>query len=110
RLFRVVDVLGGHRLVVGQVGPDEDQQIGSDPVGVGNGGRSVADRLFQADGAGGVTQAGRIVDVVGTQEAGHFIGGEVNFVGQTPGSEEEGQPFRIDLTDPLCGQIQRLIP
>ena len=89
-LLGQVDVFHGDGLVVGHVAADEDQQVALQPVTVAAGGGPVADGLLQGDGAGGVADAGRVVHIVGAQEAGHLLGHVVGLVDRPAGGEVEG--------------------
>jgi hypothetical protein len=77
----MVQVLGRHRLVVGDVRSEEDDQVGVEPVGIAAGGRAVAERGLHARGGRRVTEARRIVDVIGAEEPRRLLRGVIDLVG-----------------------------
>ena len=95
--FGVVQILGGHRLIVGQVGADQNDQVGADPVRVGAGGGGTADGGAEAGGAGRVADAGAGIDMIGAEEARDFLVGVVGFVGEAARGHIPGQALGIDF-------------
>ena len=83
-LLGVIKVLGGHGLVVGQVGAEQDNHLGPDPIAVGTSGGAHADHLLERHGAGGVAKAGGVVNVVGAEQARQLLRHVIHFVRQAP--------------------------
>ena len=109
-LLGVVQVLGGDRLIVGNVGADQHDQIGANPVGVGAGGGGAADGGAEAGGAGRVTDAGAGIDVVGADEARDLLVGVVGFVGQPARGHIPGQALGVDFAQLAGDQRGGFVP
>ena len=88
-LFRVVQVLRRHRLVVGGVGAEEDDEVGAEPVHVAAGGCAVAERRLHRRRRGRVAQPGRVVHVVRAEESRRLLRGVVDLVGDAARREVE---------------------
>ncbi len=96
-LFGVVQILGSHRLIVGQVGADQHHQVSADPVGVGAGGGGTAHGGTEAGGAGRVADAGAGIDMIGAEEARDLLVRIIGFVGKAARGHIPGQALGIDF-------------
>jgi len=67
-----MEVLGCNRLIVRQVRPNEDDQIGTDPVGVRAGGPGTANCRIQSRGTRRMTDASAGIDMIGADEPAIF--------------------------------------
>ena len=92
------------------IGADEDEQVGADPVGVGAGRSAHAERRLERDGAGRVTNAGGVVDVVRAHRPHGLLGGVVGLVRHAATGQVIGGAIWIRRTDPIGDQVKRLVP
>ncbi len=106
----VMEVLRGHRLVVGGVRSEQHDQIGMQPIGVAAGRRAIAERPLHRGGRRRVTQARRVVDVVGAEEARRLLRRVVHLVGDAARGEIEGDTRRIGRLQLLSDPIERFLP
>ena len=106
-LLGQLQVLDGYRLVVRGVGAEEDDQVGSNPIGVAAGRGGDPERGLHRRRRGRVADPGGVVDVVGAEEAGDLLRHVVDLVGQPPRGQVKGQALRVRsadaLGDPLVG-------
>ena len=109
-LLCVVEILHRHRLVVRDVGAEEDDQVASDPVRVRTRRGGDADGFLQPRGARRVTRAARVVDVVRPEEPGDLVRDVVRLVRHAAGRDEERDPIRGRGAN-SCGRgLQRFLP
>ena len=80
-LLREVQVLHEHRLCVGDIGTEEDDEIAVNDVAVVARGSRDPERLLQRARRRRVTHARRVVDVVRADEADRLLCGVVHLVG-----------------------------
>ena len=110
RLLGDVEVLHRHRLVVGGVGADEDDHVGADPVRVGAGRGTDAERVLEREGARRVTDPGGVVDRVRADRPDRLLGGVVALVRHPAAGQEEAAAVGAGGADPLGGVVERLLP
>ncbi len=97
-LLREVDVFHADRLIAGQIAADDDQQIGADPIGVGDGRRAPPDSAREAGCARRVADAGARADMVRADEASHFLMGIVSLVRDAAGRQKPSEAVGIGDT------------
>ena len=105
---------GGHGVVGRRVRPREDRHVGVDDVAVGRRHGARADALEQRGHAGGVAQAGAVVDVVGA-EAGpdqllEEVGLLVGALRRSEAGDRAGTVAVVDRLEPGGGEIECLVP
>ena len=109
-LLGVVQVLHRHRLVVGHVGADEDDQVGTDPVAVRAGGGGHPERALEPERARRVADPGRVVDGVAAERPDRLLRGEVVLVGRAAAGQVHPEALRVDPAQPAGDQVQRGVP
>ena len=92
--FRLVQVFGCHRLIVGGIGAEENHQIGAVPVFIAASGSCDTDRMFHGGGAGRVAKPRGVVHVVRSQEPGDFLGHIIDLVRHAARGKKERQALR----------------
>ena len=109
-LFGVVQILGGYRLVVGQVGADQNHQVSADPVRVGTGGGGTAYGSAKSGGAGCMADTGAGIDMIGAEEARDFLVGIVGLVGEPARGHVPGQALGIDFAQDRSDASDGFVP
>ncbi len=109
-LLRVVQVLHRHGLVVRDVGAEEDDQVGPDPILVRTGRGGDAERVLHGRRARRVARPARVVDVVRADEPRDLRRDVVRLVRHAPGGDEERDSVRGRRADPGRRDVQRLLP
>ena len=103
-LLGVVQVFHRDRLVVRDVRPEQDDQVGVEPVDVAAGRGAIPERRLHRRRRCGVAEARGIVDVIGAEEPRRLLRGVVDLVGDAARRQIERQPIRVDAAK-LAGQI-----
>ena len=90
-LGRLLEEGGGHRMVLGRIGTDDDDDVGILALveGGGDGGR--ADRLQQGGDRGGVAEPGAVIDIVGAETGAHELLEQVGLLVRGLGRAETGE-------------------
>ncbi len=94
-----VQVLHEHRLVVGDVGAEQHDEVGVEDVRVASVVAATPIACFSAPRRRGVADARGVVDVVRAQEARRLLGRVVDLVGDAARGQVEGQPLRVGPAD-----------
>ncbi len=109
-LLGEVQVLHEHGLGVGDVGPEQHDEVAVDHVAVGARRRGDADRILQRVRRRRVAHACRVVDVVGADEPGRLLRGVVHLVGDTAGGQVDADAVGFGDADAIGHEIERVVP
>ena len=106
----VMQVLGRHRLVVGDVRSEQHDEVGVKPVGIAARGGRMAQRRLHRHGRRGVTEARGVVDVVRPEEPRGLLRGVVHLVGDAAAGQVERHPLRVDGSRLVRDAVQGVVP
>ena len=111
---RVLDPGGGHRMVRGRVGADQENDFGLGHVRYLVGHRTGAHAFKQGHHTGGMAETRAMVDVIGAEAHAHQFLEQIGFFIAALGGTETRQRILAVGVSNLCqrqaGQIERLFP
>ncbi|GBD42222.1 hypothetical protein HRbin39_01611 [bacterium HR39] len=113
-LRRLLEEGGRHRVVLGRIGADHEDQVTVQGLGEGGRDRTAADPLHERRHRGGVAQPRAVVDGVVAEDRAHELLDQIGLlVGALGGAEGGERPAALPFEDALQArrrEIQRLLP
>ena len=114
-LGRLLEIGRRHRMVLGRVGADDDNDIGILHLVEGGRHRSRADAFQQRRHRGGVAEPRAMIDIVGAEAGAHQLLEQIGLFVRAFGRAEAGQrvaePSRSRMVfRPDGGTVERLVP
>ena len=105
-----MQILRRHRLVVGRICAEENDQVSSVPVFVTACGRGDTNSMFHRRGAWRMAEAGRVINVVGAKETRNLLRHIIDFICDTARGEKQRPTPGIRGADSPGHKLICLIP